>query len=213
MSLTSNQTILLLKEIGKTLEEHKTLLTELDGAIGDGDHGINMNKGFTAVTKKLDDIQTEDIGHILKTVGMTLISNVGGASGPLYGTAFMKAAVVVAGKNEIDLHDFVKIMEEAVEGIKMRGKAVPGDKTMLDALEPAYNTLYQAVEENQPIEDILKKVKDAALQGVQYTEKIAAKKGRASYLGERSIGHQDPGAVSSYLILDTIYKTIRNIKD
>ena len=95
----------------------------------------------------------------------------------------------------------------------MRGKAVPGDKTMLDALEPAYNTLYQAVEENQPIEDILKKVKDAALQGVQYTEKIAAKKGRASYLGERSIGHQDPGAVSSYLILDTIYKTIRNIKD
>ncbi len=211
MSLTSNQTIFLLKEIGRTIEDNKTLLTELDGAIGDGDHGINMNKGFAAVVKKIDDMQTEDIGNILKTVGMTLVANVGGASGPLYGTAFIKAAVIVAGKKEINLDDFVKMMEEAIEGIKMRGKAALGDKTMLDALEPAYNSLNEAVKENLPAVDAFKKMTEAAFQGVKYTEEIAAKKGRASYLGDRSIGHQDPGAVSSYLILDTVYKTIKKM--
>ncbi|MEW6623766.1 MAG: dihydroxyacetone kinase subunit DhaL [Bacillota bacterium] len=213
MGLTSTQTIIVLKEIGKTIEDNKTLLTELDGAIGDGDHGINMNKGFAAVTKKLDNMESEDIGDIFKTVGMTLVVNVGGASGPLYGTAFMKAAAVVSGKQEIDINDFIKIMDEAIQGIKMRGKAVPGDKTMLDALEPAYNALICAVKEKLTTVDALEKVKEAAFEGAKYTKKIAAKKGRASYLGDRSIGHQDPGATSSYLIINTIYETVKKLKD
>ncbi|MGL5328424.1 MAG: dihydroxyacetone kinase subunit DhaL, partial [Peptostreptococcaceae bacterium] len=142
----------------------------------------------------------------LKRVGMTLVSTVGGASGPLYGTAFMKAAPVLNGKFEINMDDFISSLDAALEGVKMRGKSVAGEKTMIDALEPALNSLKESKEQGLSAIESLEKAQNAALEGVERTKEIKATKGRASYLGDRSIGHQDAGATSSYLILKTIYE-------
>lgn len=213
MSISGIQVISILKKIANVIEENKNYLTELDAAIGDGDHGLNMNKGFKAVTEKLKGENGSDIGEILKKTGMTLVSNVGGASGPLYGTAFMKAAVEVKGKAEVDIKDFIKILEAALGGVKLRGKAERGEKTMVDAIEPAINAMKEAIEAGLLPVEILKASKDAAIQGVEYTKTIIATKGRASYLGERSIGHQDAGATSSYLILNTVYEEVKSIKE
>lgn len=205
----------ILKKVSFVIEQNREYLTELDSAIGDADHGINMNKGFRAAVFKIEDMETDDIGNLLKSVGMALVANVGGASGPLYGTAFIKAGMVSAGKTEIGIDDFVMIMDAAIEGIKMRGKAILGDKTMLDALEPALNSLIQSLSEDIGPIEALEKAKDAARDGAVKTREFAARKGRASYLGPRSIGHQDPGATSSYLILDTVCNAVKelNIKD
>mgnify|MGYP000851230492 FL=1 len=208
MSINGKKVIEILNKIAEVIDNNKAFLSELDAVIGDGDHGINMSKGLFAVREKLRDNEGKNIGDILKITGMALVSNVGGASGPLYGTAFMKAAMAVNGKEEIDIKDFKNILEEALKGIKMRGKGQAGEKTMIDALEPALNVLSKAIEEGLSSKECLYKAKEAAREGVEYTKTIAATKGRASYLGERSIGHQDPGATSSYLILDTIYKEI-----
>ena len=183
---------------------NKEKLTELDAAIGDADHGINMTRGFEAVRTKLVAAKPEDIGGLLKLVGMTLISTVGGASGPLYGTAFMRAAAVAHGKTAIDTDTAAQILNAAIGGIKDRGKAVRGEKTMLDALEPAYEAFTQAMVKGASLTDCLTLATAAAASGVEYTKTIIATKGRASYLGERSIGHQDPGATSSYLMLATL---------
>ncbi|WP_094606667.1 dihydroxyacetone kinase subunit DhaL [Sporomusa silvacetica] len=181
---------------------NKEKLTELDAAIGDADHGINMTRGFEAVRVKLSAAeQMEDIGGVLKLVGMTLISTVGGASGPLYGTAFIRAAAVAQGKTVIDTDIVAQMFKAAIGGIKDRGKAVRGEKTMLDALEPAYEAFTQAMVKGESLTDCLTLATAAAASGVEYTKTIIATKGRASYLGERSIGHQDPGATSSYLML------------
>lgn len=208
MSISGTQVIEILNKISKVIDENKVFLTELDAAIGDGDHGLNMSKGFTAVKEKIKDDNGSNIGDTLKKTGMALVSNVGGAAGPLYGTAFMKAAVAVNGKESVDINDFIKMLEEALAGIKMRGKAQLGEKTMIDAIEPALEALKSSVTSGLGTVEALKKSKDAALEGVENTKKIIATKGRASYLGERSIGHQDAGATSSYLILNTIYEEV-----
>ncbi|MBE6043522.1 MULTISPECIES: dihydroxyacetone kinase subunit DhaL [Clostridium] len=208
MSLKLKDVEELVKNIGKIMEENKEFLTELDLAIGDGDHGINMNKGFKAVTDKLENTSINTIQDIFKNTAMALISNVGGASGPLYGTIFMKASSVVGGKEELNIEDFEKILEASLEGVKARGKAQKGDKTMIDAIEPSLEALKTGIKEGLNTKKILENMKNEALNGVNYTKDIIARKGRASYLGERSIGHQDPGATSSYLILNEIYKYI-----
>jgi dihydroxyacetone kinase-like protein len=194
----------MIRAIGQTLEENKAFLTELDSAIGDADHGINMAKGFHAVEEKLPDLTGKDAGTILKTVGMTLVSTVGGAAGPLYGTAFMRAGMAVGSKEELDARDLVQALEAAIQGIKQRGKAERGDKTMIDALEPAYEAIEKEIAAGKEVGAALAAGVAAAQAGVEYTKGIIARKGRASYLGERSIGHQDPGATSSYLILKTM---------
>lgn len=213
MSISGLQLISILNKISNVIEENKNYLSELDAAIGDGDHGINMNKGFNAVKEKLRGDNGNDIGDILKKTGMALVSNVGGASGPLYGTAFMKAAVEVNGKADLDIEDFIKILEAALGGVKMRGKAERGEKTMIDAIAPAIDAMKEALKAGLKPIDILKASKDAAIQGVEYTKSIIATKGRASYLGQRSIGHQDAGATSSYLILNTVYEAVKGIKE
>ena len=198
----------IIKEIGNVIQKEKDFLTELDSFIGDADHGINMARGFKEVEKKLPGLEDKDVGTILKTVGMTLVSTVGGASGPLYGTAFMKAGMAIDAKNDIDGDDFITALNAAVEGIKMRGKSHEGEKTMLDALIPALNTIKKVYEENKDFKAALEQGIKAAEEGVEYTKTIIATKGRASYLGERSIGHQDPGATSSYLMLKAICSII-----
>lgn len=194
--------------IAKTIEENKEFLTQLDNKIGDGDHGINLARGFAAVEQKLPTWANSDIGTLLKGVGMQLVSTVGGASGPLYGTAFMKAGMACKGLTELDGPAFAAAMEAAVEGIKMRGKATEGEKTMLDALCPALRAVKAAVENGKSLKEALQDGAEAAEQGVAYTKTIIATKGRASYLGERSLGHQDPGATSSWYMLRTMAEHI-----
>lgn len=213
MSLALKDIIHIFSNIEQTIFLNKQFLTDLDAAIGDGDHGINLNKGFKAVSEKLKTSPIKDLSDILKLSGMAIVSNVGGASGPLYGTALMKAAHLGIGKSEVTLEDFRDILKASIGGIKLRGGAEKGDKTMLDALLPALEEINKAVENNIKSIYALENACIAAEKGVEYTKTIAARKGRASYLGDRSIGHQDPGATSSYLILDTIYKTVKTIKE
>ena len=190
-----------IERIAKTLKENREFLTELDAAIGDGDHGINMDRGFDAVTLKMADMPDADIGAMFKAVGMALVSTVGGASGPLYGTAFMRAGAALAGKTELSQDDVLAGMKAALEGIQTRGKAVQGEKTMLDALIPAINAFEEGQAAGLDNKTIWCKVIKAAQDGIEYTKTIIATKGRASYLGERSLDHQDPGATSMTLIL------------
>jgi phosphoenolpyruvate---glycerone phosphotransferase subunit DhaL len=185
------------------IAENNQYLTQLDAAIGDADHGANMNRGFQAVLGKLPGVADKDIGTIFKTVGMTLISTVGGAGGPLYGTFFIQLGTVTAGKQEIDLTTWAAALESALQGIKARGKAEPGDKTMVDALTPAVQAIKDAATNAQPLGDALRRSAQAAEDGMKSTTPLVARKGRASYLGERSAGHQDPGATSSFMMLDT----------
>ena len=190
--------------MAKKIEAEKEYLTELDNEIGDGDHGINLARGFEAVEKKLPSLAGGDIGALLKGVGMQLVSTVGGASGPLYGTAFMKAGMACKGLTEIDGPAFVKAMEAAVDGIKMRGKATEGEKTMLDALCPALKVMQDDVAAGKSLKEALQDAAQAAEKGVEYTKTIIATKGRASYVGERGLGHQDPGATSSLYLLQVL---------
>ena len=194
----------IIEGMAKKIEAEKDYLTQLDNEIGDGDHGINLARGFEAVEKKLPSLAGGDIGSLLKGVGMQLVSTVGGASGPLYGTAFMKAGMACKGLTELDGPAFVKAMEAAVDGIKMRGKATEGEKTMLDALCPALKVMQDEVAAGKSLKEALQDAAAAAEKGVEYTKTIIATKGRASYLGERSLGHQDPGATSSLYLLQVL---------
>lgn len=203
-SLDTKQMAAIIEGMAKKIEAEKEYLTELDNEIGDGDHGINLARGFEAVKKKLPSLAGGDIGALLKGVGMQLVSTVGGASGPLYGTAFMKAGMACKGLTEIDGPAFVKAMEAAVDGIKMRGKATEGEKTMLDALCPALKVMQDDVAAGKSLKEALQDAAQAAEKGVEYTKTIIATKGRASYLGERSLGHQDPGATSSLYLLQVL---------
>ncbi|MBT9831563.1 dihydroxyacetone kinase subunit DhaL [Clostridium baratii] len=204
--MDSKKVIEILIKVSEKIDKNKEYLTELDAAIGDGDHGLNMSKGFNAVSDKLKAEEDDNIGNILKKTGMTLVSNVGGASGPLYGTAFMKASMALKDKNEIDINDFLSALKLALEGIKSRGKSTEGEKTMMDALSPAIKSMEDSIKNGDSYIEVLEKGKDAALEGVEFTKTIKATKGRASYLGDRSIGHQDPGATSCFYILETIYE-------
>jgi dihydroxyacetone kinase-like protein len=187
--------------IKEAIDCNKEFLTELDREIGDSDHGINMARGFDAVLNKLSAEPQLDLAAGLKKIGMTLLSTVGGASGPLYGTAFMRAAVPAQGKAEVDKVLIAEMLQAAIQGIKDRGKAVCGEKTMLDSLEPAYNEFLRGIAENKEVLECMELACSAAEEGVEYTKTIIAKKGRASYLGERSLGHQDPGATSVLVII------------
>lgn len=191
----------IIRKIGEKIAVEKEFLTELDNVIGDGDHGINMARGFEEVEKKLPDMADKDIGAALKMVGMTLVSKVGGASGPLYGTAFMKAGAAMDGKKEMDLQDFMQVLQAAIDGVMMRGKSTTGEKTMLDAMEPARKAIQTMSDEGKSAAEAMAAGVKAAEEGVEYTKGIIATKGRASYLGERSIGHQDPGATSFTMML------------
>lgn len=203
-SLDTKQMAAIIEGMAKKIEAEKDYLTQLDNEIGDGDHGINLARGFQAVEKKLPSLAGGDIGALLKGVGMQLVSTVGGASGPLYGTAFMKAGMACKGLTELDGPAFVKAMEAAVDGIKMRGKATEGEKTMLDALCPALKVMQDEVAAGKSLKEALQDAAAAAEKGVEYTKTIIATKGRASYLGERSLGHQDPGATSSLYLLQVL---------
>jgi dihydroxyacetone kinase-like protein len=202
--VTKDQIVLWLEHSAALIEDRKAYLTDLDAPIGDSDHGINMARGFNKLMEKLPTVSDTDIGNILKTSGMALISSVGGASGPLYGTFFMRAGAAVASKLELDGDDVVSLLEAGLEGVVQRGRAEIGDKTMVDALSPAVDALKAAISEGQSIPDALQASVQAADTGVQSTIPLVARKGRASYLGERSAGHQDPGATSTYLLLKTL---------
>ena len=178
-SLDTKQMAAIIEGMAKKIEAEKEYLTELDNEIGDGDHGINLARGFEAVEKKLPSLAGGDIGALLKGVGMQLVSTVGGASGPLYGTAFMKAGMACKGLTEIDGPAFVKAMEAAVDGIKMRGKATEGEKTMLDALCPALKVMQDDVAAGKSLKEALQDAAQAAEKGVEYTKTIIATKGRA----------------------------------
>ena len=204
MAVNGAELIEIINLIAHDIQENKDFLTELDSAIGDADHGINMSKGFKAVIEKISTMADKDCGSILKTVGMTLVSTVGGASGPLYGTAFMRAGQVVGAKKQLGFDDVPILLDAALEGIKMRGKAQKDEKTIIDALEPAVEVLKSSPVDIKLMDEAVKAAKD----GVEYTKGIIAKKGRASYLGERSLGHQDPGATSCYIMLSATYNAL-----
>jgi phosphoenolpyruvate---glycerone phosphotransferase subunit DhaL len=195
------------KAFAAAAAENREYLTKLDSAIGDADHGTNMDRGMKAVLAKLDAQEDDDIGALLKTVGMTLVSTVGGAGGPLYGTLFLQMGMATTGKSELEPADWAAALEAAVAGVQSRGKAEPGDKTMIDALIPARDAFSSAVADGASFEDALRRSAQAAEQGMKATTPLVAKKGRASYLGERSAGHQDPGATSTYLLLKTAAET------
>jgi dihydroxyacetone kinase-like protein len=188
-----------LRRMAGVIHENKQYLTDLDAAIGDADHGINMDRGFQAVLKKLPSVEDKDVGTILKTVGMTLVSSVGGAGGPLYGT----------GKHGLEAGDLLAVMDAALKGVMMRGRSKPGEKTMVDAIAPAVTAMREALQNGASTQEILGQASAAAEQGMMDTIPMQALKGRASYLSERSIGHQDPGATSSFLLIRTMAETAR----
>lgn len=201
MTVLRDDVIAWLRAFADAIAENRAYLTQLDSDIGDGDHGTNMDRGFQAVRAKLPELADKDIGSILKTVGMTLVSTVGGASGPLYGTFFLQAGTSAAGKLELSLADWTALLQAGVDGVIMRGKASLGDKTMVDALVPALQALKEAAARPAGLPVAVRESADACEQGMLATTPLVARKGRASYLGERSAGHQDPGATSSHLLL------------
>ena len=199
-----NGVMAVLQAMSRRMATEKDFLTQLDNEIADGDHGINMARGFAAVEKKLPELAGKDVGTILKTTGMTLVSAVGGSAGPLYGTAFLKSGMAMTGKTEISLDAFLDCLKVAIEGVQQRGRAVRGEKTMLDAMIPALEAMTAARTSGDDAKAVLSAGIAAAREGVEFTKTIAATKGRASYIGERSIGHQDPGATSFTFLLEAI---------
>jgi phosphoenolpyruvate---glycerone phosphotransferase subunit DhaL len=193
---------------GQEMSEHRQDLVRLDTAIGDGDHGTNMNRGMQKALEKLGASEQADPGAVLKTVAMTLISSVGGAAGPLYGTLFLQMGNALAGQGEVDLAGWAAAWRKGLEGVQSRGKAEPGDKTMVDALRPAVEALEQASDLN----DGLGAAAGAAEQGMKATTPLVARKGRASYLGERSADHQDPGATSTYYLFKSAAEALTDGK-
>jgi dihydroxyacetone kinase-like protein len=189
------------------LEENRDVLTRLDAELGDADHGINMDRGFKKVALLLDG-DWPDIGALLMQVGKTLISTVGGASGPLYGSFFLKAGEAVGEKLELDARDLTDLFRAGTEAVMARGRAEPGDKTMVDALLPAAEALESAYREGSDAAAALELAACEAHRGAEETRAMRARKGRASYLGERSIGHEDPGAASSVLIIRALCEAV-----
>jgi dihydroxyacetone kinase-like protein len=205
LSITSIQVREWISAYAAEIAEHRAELVKLDTAIGDGDHGTNMDRGMRKVVEKLEATEGEDIGALLKTVGMTLVSTVGGAAGPLYGTLFLQMGASSAGSEELDLAGWTAALETGVKGVQARGKAEPNDKTMIDALLPAVAALHE--DDGADFGEALRRSAGAAEEGMRATIPLEARKGRASYLGPRSVGHQDPGATSSHLLLDVAAKT------
>lgn len=205
--ITAEQIIRYLRRLNEEIAAHRDELTRLDAAIGDADHGTNLHRGFTAVMEKLPSLAGKDVGTILKTTGLTLVSTVGGASGPLYGTGFMRAGMALANHYEIDRHALAAAWGAALEGIQARGRAQRGEKTMVDALAPAVDMLRHAGADDDLL-TALRAAVAAAEEGMLATIPMQATKGRASYLGDRSVGHQDPGATSAHLMLRVLLEVV-----
>ena len=208
MSLTSAQYIAWMNRCAEALAAAQDELTALDTAIGDGDHGLNMQRGFAKVKETLAAEAGKDLGSLSKTVGMTLLSSVGGASGPLYGTFFIKAATALNGKNEADLPTLAQAIADGSAGLVARGQAAVGDKTMVDVWQPVAEALKQAAAGGAELKTALQAAAETAQQQAEATIPLVAKKGRASYLGERSAGHKDPGAASSALLLRCLAESV-----
>ena len=208
MNFTKEMSIQWLQKATELIKENKDYLTELDAAIGDADHGLNMDRGFSKVMEKISSTKTNDCSDVFKTTAMTLISSVGGASGPLYGSFFLKASMACKDKSELNAIDFVSMLEAGVQGVVDRGRAKVGDKTMIDVWAPVIIALKE--ENGDDLAQLTHKAVEVAEKAQESTRELLAKKGRASYLGERSIGHLDPGAVSSTLILKALDSIVEN---
>jgi dihydroxyacetone kinase-like protein len=208
VAIDRDGTLRWMSAFAQEMSEHRQDLVRLDTAIGDGDHGTNMNRGMQKALEKLGASEPADPGAVLKTVAMTLISSVGGAAGPLYGTLFLQMGNALAGQGEVDLAGWTVAWRQGLEGVQSRGKAEPGDKTMLDALGPAVDALEQASDLNEG----LGAAASAAEQGMKATTPLVARKGRASYLGERSADHQDPGATSTYYLFKSAAEALTDGK-
>jgi phosphoenolpyruvate---glycerone phosphotransferase subunit DhaL len=196
VGITRDRTLDWMSRFADSMSEHREELVRLDTAIGDGDHGTNMNRGMIKAMEKVAAAEQSDPGTVLKTVAMALVSSVGGAAGPLYGTLFLQMGNALAGKSEVDLPAYAAAWRKGLEGVQARGKAVAGDKTMVDALIPGVEALETASDLNGG----LNAAAEAAQGGMTATIPMIARKGRASYLGERSKDHQDPGATSTYYL-------------
>ena len=200
-------TLDVIREMATAMEENRRQLTKLDSEIGDGDHGNNMNRGFQAALERLENADLATPADVLKAVSMALISKVGGAAGPLYGTAFLRASSALGDKEEVSAKDAAEALEAALGGIKQRGKAEVGDKTIVDALQPAVEAAREAAD-GRSVAGVLRAAAGAAEEGAEATVPIRARRGRASYLGARSEGHQDPGATSTYMLLDAAARAL-----
>jgi phosphoenolpyruvate---glycerone phosphotransferase subunit DhaL len=203
VSVTTSDVRAWIGDFATAIAEHRQELVRLDTAIGDADHGTNMDRGMRAAVEKVEATDADDIGAVLKAVGMALVSKVGGAAGPLYGTLFLQMGMATGGKSEIDLAGWADALEAGVKGVQARGKAELEDKTMIDALVPAVDALRAAANDGASLGDALRRSADAAEEGMKATIPLEARKGRASYLGPRSVGHQDPGATSAHLLVRT----------
>jgi phosphoenolpyruvate---glycerone phosphotransferase subunit DhaL len=213
MRITAEHVIRFVEGVAARIKENRDYLVQLDSAIGDADHGINMDRGFTTVLEKLPTVADKDIGTILKTVGMTLVSTVGGASGPLYGTAFIRAGMALADRYELSGAEVVAALEAALEGIQARGKAQRGEKTMVDAIGPGIDVLKEAQASGEDFTSALRRAVAATEAGMKATIPMLATKGRASYLGQRSVGHQDPGATTSFYMAQVLLEVIEGIQE
>ena len=189
------------REFARMIGENAGYLTDLDAAVGDADHGTNMDRGMKAVVAKLDDAGPRDLAGLCKQVAAALISSVGGAAGPLYGTMFLRMAPALGPNASVEAAAFASALRAGVDGVMARGHAEPGDKTMVDALLPAVDELEAALDDGAALHEALRRAADAASAGRDATTAMVARKGRASYLGERSAGHLDPGAASSALLI------------
>jgi phosphoenolpyruvate---glycerone phosphotransferase subunit DhaL len=203
----AQNTLDVIREMAAAMEEHRRYLTKLDSEIGDGDHGNNMHRGFQAALERLENADPSSPADTLKAVSMALISKVGGAAGPLYGTAFLRASTALQSKDEVSAEDAAEVLEAALGGIKQRGKAEVGDKTIVDALEPAVEAAKDAAS-SASVAEIFRAAAEAAKEGAQSTVPLTARRGRASYLGARAQGHQDPGATSTYYLLDAAARAL-----
>lgn len=206
--LTLDQACAWVQRFGDEISQNKEYLTRLDAAIGDGDHGINLDRGFRAVRQKLDAAQPTDLGALFKLVGSTLISTVGGASGPLYGTAFLRLGGALAGKTTAGLLELSTALTLAYDGVAARGKSGRGEKTMLDAFGPAVDAVRAGAEAGRSLLESAEAASTAAQEGTRATIPLLATRGRASFLGENSIGHQDPGATSTALLFRTLAESL-----
>ncbi len=202
--------IAVIRAMAAAMEENRQWLTRLDSEIGDGDHGTNMHRGFQAALERLDGAEPSSAADALKAVSMALISKVGGAAGPLYGTAFLRASTTLSGKENVSAEETAEALEAALAGVKQRGKAQAGDKTMVDALEPAVAAAKEAASSGKGVAEVFRAAAEAAAEGAEATVPLAARRGRASYLGQRAAGHKDPGAASTHLLLDAAARALES---
>ena len=207
MSATED-TLAVVQAMAAAMEENRKHLTKLDSEIGDGDHGNNMHRGFQAALERLEGMELETPADVLKAVSTALVGKVGGAAGPLYGTAFLRASTSLSGKEDLSSEDVAEAMEAALGGVKQRGKAEEGDKTMIDALAPAVAAAKEAASSGKGVGEVSREAAEAAGEGSEATVPLTARRGRASYLGERAAGHMDPGARSTHLLLDAAARAL-----